>query len=75
MSSRSSLYRAEENGEHIGIIVENKHINGLEINLEYIMITFNHGLEVFNVCCGPRSILMPSTLCWALISPSGRNKH
>ena len=28
----SSLYRNEKDGEHIGKIVENKHINGLEIN-------------------------------------------
>ena len=33
-----SLYGDEKNGENIGIIVENKHINGLEINLECVII-------------------------------------
>ena len=37
-----SLYRSEKDGENIGIIVENKYINGLEINLECVIITFNH---------------------------------
>ena len=45
-------------GEIIGVIVENKHINGLEINLERAIITFNHVSSVFNVCCGPRSIII-----------------
>ena len=49
----SSQYRSEKDGENIGIIVENKLINGLEINLEGVIITFNHGVSVFNVCCGP----------------------
>ena len=48
----SSQYRSEKDGDNIGIIVENKHINGLEINLECVIITFNHGFSVFNVCCG-----------------------
>ena len=38
-----SLYRSEKNGENIGIIVENKLINRLEINLEFVIITFNYG--------------------------------
>ena len=38
----------------IGIIVENKFINGLEINLECVIITFNHRFSVFNVCCSPK---------------------
>ena len=40
-----SLYRGAKDGETVGIIIENKHINGLEINLESVM---------FNVCCGFR---------------------
>ena len=48
-----SLYRDEKDGGNIGIIVENKHINGREINLEcVIIITFNHRFSVFNICCG-----------------------
>ena len=35
-----SLYRDTKDGE---IIVENKHINALEINFECVIITFNHG--------------------------------
>ena len=42
----SSLYRDTKDGEIIGIIVENKRINGLELNLECVMITFNHGFLV-----------------------------
>ena len=38
-----SLYRDEKNGETIGIIVENKHINEPELNLECVIITFNQG--------------------------------
>ena len=61
----SSLYRDAEDG----IIVENnKHINGLEINLERVTITLNDGFSVFNVCCGLPSMLI-------LISISGRNKR
>ena len=52
----------------IGLIVQNKHINGLEINLQWVIITFNNGFSVFNVCCGPRSILMSLASCRALIS-------
>ena len=38
-----SLYRSEEGGESIGIIVENELINELEINLKSLIITtFNH---------------------------------
>ena len=58
----SSLYWSEKDGENIGIIVENKLINRLEINLECVIITFNHGFSVFNVWCGPRSIFMLSAL-------------
>ena len=70
-----SLYRGAKNGEMIGIIVENKLINGLEINLEHVIIIFNHGFSVFNFCCGPRWILMPSASCRALILTSGHNKR
>ena len=49
----STQYRSEKDGENIAIIVENKLINGLEINLEYVIITFKHGFSVLNVCCGP----------------------
>ena len=68
----SSLYRYMKDGE---IIVENMHINGLEINQECVIITFNHRFSVFNICCGPWSILMPSTSGQALISTSGHNKR
>ena len=61
----SSQYRSEKER-----LVENNHINGLEINLECVIITFNHGFSVFNVCCGPRAILMPLRE-----STSGRNKR
>ena len=50
----SFLHRGAKDGGIVGIIVENEHINGLQI-------TFNYGFSVFNVCCGPRSILTPST--------------
>ena len=43
------------------IIVKNKQINGRKINKECVIITFNHGFSVVNVCCGPRSILMSSS--------------
>ena len=36
---------------------------------------FNHGFEVFNVCWGLRSILMPDAWRRALILTKGRNKH
>ena len=57
------------------IILENKHLNGLEINLECAIITFNHRFSVCNVCCDPPSILMPSASRLALLSTSGRNKR
>ena len=50
-----SQYRSKNDGDNIGIIVENKDINGLEINLECVIITFNHKFSMFNICCGPRS--------------------
>ena len=50
-------------------------VNGLEINLECVIITFNHRFLVFNAGCGPLSILMPSTSRRALISTSGRNQR
>ena len=62
----SSLYRDAKDGQIIEIICKNKHINEPEINLECVIITFNHRFLVFNVCCGPRLIL---------ISTSGRNKR
>ena len=71
----SSLYKSEKDGENIGIIVEYKLINEVEINLECVIITFNHGFSVFNVYCGPPSILMPSASRWASISTSGRIKR
>ena len=37
--------------------------------------SFNHGFEVFNVCCGPRSILMPEVKQTLLISTEGHNKY
>ena len=71
----SSPYRSGKDGENIGIIVENKLINGLEINLECVIITFNHRFSELNVCCGPWLILMPSALRPALILTSGCNKR
>ena len=41
-TTMSSLYRDPKDAEIIGIIVENKHINGLEIHLECEIITFSH---------------------------------
>ena len=35
--------------KNIGIIVNNKLVNGLEIKLDRAIITFNHGFLVFNV--------------------------
>ena len=42
---------------------------------EALIITFNHKLSVFNVCCDPQWILMPSASCQILISTSGSNKR
>ena len=83
----SSLYRGAKDGEIIGIIGENKHLNGLEINLVCVIIIFNHRFSVFNVCYSLRSIFMHSASrrhstsrqCSAshraLISTSGRDKR
>ena len=70
-----SLYWGTKDGEIIGIIVENKHINGLEVNLECVIIAFNHWCSMLNVCCGSHLILMPSASREVLISTSGRNKR
>ena len=43
----SSLYRSQKDGEIIGIVIENKHINRLEINSECVIITYNHWFSVF----------------------------
>ena len=72
VTTMSSLYTVAKDGE---TIVENKHLNGLEINLEHAIITFNHRFSVCNVCCDPPSILMPSASRLALLSTSGRNKR
>ena len=37
--------RDEKDGEITGVIVE-KHINGLEINLECVIISFSHGFQL-----------------------------
>ena len=65
----------EKGGENNGKIVKNKLVNGLEINLDCVIITFNRGFSVFNVCCGPRPILRPFASRRALITTSGRNKR
>ena len=57
----SSSYKSDNDGDNTGTIVENKHINGLEINLNCVIILFNNGFSVFKVYCSPRSILMPDT--------------
>ena len=44
----SSLYRAAKGGTIIGIIVENKLFNRLEMNLERV-ITINHGFSVLRL--------------------------
>ena len=49
MSSQYRSERSEKDGENIGIIVKNKRMNGLEIKLECVIITFNHGFSVFNI--------------------------
>ena len=41
----SSQYRSEKDEENFGIIVANKLINGLKIDLECVII-FNHGFLV-----------------------------
>ena len=66
------LYRGAKDGEIIGILVENMHINRLEINLECVIITFNHECSVFSICCGPWSILIPDA---SGRSTKDRNKH
>ena len=48
-----SQYTSEKDEENIGIIVENNLINGLEINLECVIMILNHRFLVFNICCGP----------------------
>ena len=54
-------------------IVKKELMNGLEINSECVIITFNHGFSVFNVGCSPRSILMPdANLYWCLKRPLSR---
>ena len=58
VTTMSSLYRGVKDGEIIGIIGENKHLNGLEINSVCVIIIFNHRFSVFNVCYGLRSISM-----------------
>ena len=70
VTKMSSRYRDGKNGEITEINVENKNINGLETNLECVILTFNHKWSVLNVCCGPQSGKRR-----ALISTSGRNKH
>ena len=67
--------RSEIDGENIIIVVENKHINGLEINFECVIIIFNRRFSAFDVCCSPQSVLIHSNLHWALISTSGCNKR
>ena len=66
----SSQYWSEKGGESIGMI--SKLINGIEVNLECVIITFNRVFSVFNVCCGPLSIFMFSV---SGINTSGRNKR
>ena len=40
------LNRGEKDGENLGITVENKHLNGLQINLACVIITFNNRFSV-----------------------------
>ena len=67
-----SQYRSEKDGENIGIIDENKLINGLEINLECVIIIFSHRILVFKRFLHPSINIGAS--CPALISTSGCNK-
>ena len=46
-TTMSSLFRDKKNGENIGIISENKPINGLVINLGCVITTFNHYARQF----------------------------
>ena len=71
----SAVNREAKDGEIIGIVVANRHLNGLEISVECVIIIFNHECSVFNVCCGPMSILIPDAKQRASISTSGRNKR
>ena len=46
----------------------------MALGMSLYNIRFNQGFEVVNVCCGPRSILMPDAKQRALILPENRNK-
>ena len=49
VTTMSSLYRDATDGEIIRIIVENKHINGLEISLECVLCNNYIQPRVFGV--------------------------
>ena len=53
-----TLYRGENDGEIVGITVENYHINGLEINLEHV-ITFNHSFRCLTFVAALSRYLCP----------------
>ena len=64
-TAMSSLYGDEKNGENFGIIVENKHINGLDINL---VCSHNSQPWVFVISTFLNSVVHPSDsryLVWA----------
>ena len=44
-------------------------------HVAHLHVCFNHGFVMVNVCCGPRSILMPDAKRRALISTEGCNKR
>ena len=44
------MVRKGKDGENVGIIVKNKHVNGLEINLDCVLTTFTHRFSMFNIC-------------------------
>ena len=52
------------------------HFYTVEVRLNHARarnnIRFKHRFKVLNICCGPRSILMPNA---TLISTEGRNKN
>ena len=43
------------------IVIDNIKCLIQDVNMQFgqFNIRFNHGFEVFNVCCGPISLLMP----------------
>ena len=67
------MYRSEKDGENINnsIFVENIKTYKQTRNKFGVIIMFNHRFSMFNILCGPWSILMPDA--YALCFASGIN--